>query len=263
IIDSYLYNADIGYAYHHKIVNLGISSRFYMGHFNHYFEQDFVDEEMADTNFERYNELKSVAINIGFSRKLGKLSFGGFYSSSTNLAGKSELLFSQNVYLQDDEEFEFQLPARVGLGISYRAKNRMKYGFDIEYENWESTNSYDNYTNSTILKAGIAFDPLLGYGEWWQKIPLRFGVNYRNLPFEINENKVIETGGALGFSIPLKKNYQMIDCAIEYKKRGNQEDNGMQESSIMLNIGIQGFDIFHKKYNRTRKVDIPETDRFN
>ncbi|MEA1972127.1 MAG: hypothetical protein U9N34_02380, partial [Candidatus Cloacimonadota bacterium] len=63
IIDSYLYNADIGYAYHHKIVNLGISSRFYMGHFTHYFEQDFVDEEMADTNFERYNELKSVAIN--------------------------------------------------------------------------------------------------------------------------------------------------------------------------------------------------------
>lgn len=264
IIDSYIYNVDFGYAYRNKYLNVGINARVYLGHHTHQFEQDFDDDEMLNTKFERYNEFNSTGINFGFSKKIKNFSFGGFYSTAVTLEGKSELIYSENIYSQEFDDVEIELPATMGFGLTYKSKNRIKYAFDVEFENWKNTNSYENSAeNSYIFKGGIAYEPLLGYGEWWQRIPLRIGANYRNLPFKINNNAINEIGGSIGFSVPLKRKYQKIDFAIELKKRGNIDDHDLEESSIMLNIGIQGFDIFQKRYNRTRKLDIPEADKWS
>lgn len=262
-IDSYIYNVDFGYAYKTKFVNLGLKARVFLGHYTHQFEQNFTTDDMLSTKFEKYGELKNISYTFGASKKFDKLSLGGYFSAATKLTGMSEFLFSENVYSVDLPDNEFEVPNSFGFGLAYRSANRLKYVFDYEFENWSTTDSYQDAQNSNIMKAGIAYDPLWGYGEWWQRIPLRVGMSYRNLPFKINDNNIDEISGTFGLSIPLKKVHQKIDLGLVYTQRGNQDNNGISENSFMLNIGIQGFDIFHRQYNRTRKVDIPQADEWS
>ena len=108
---------------------------------------------------------------------------------------------------------------------------------------------------------GIGYDPLSGYGNWYNQIPLRFGGYMRELPFEKNDKKIVEKAFTCGVSIPLKSPDKKIEIAAKYLTRGNVDEHSLADRSIMFTFGVSGFDIFKKRPKKIAPRDIPKADK--
>ncbi|HHE38212.1 MAG TPA: hypothetical protein ENL20_06535 [Candidatus Cloacimonetes bacterium] len=256
---SNIYKTDIIYAYKNKYLNLGFSANYYLGSKVRFWQLDF-DDELNDAKEETKETYKNAGFSFGGNKKIGNVSFAAAYSSEVDLKGES-------IYKYDHEPFEeviesdmvqYEIPRKISGGMTWKFLEKYKTSLDINYDFWEETESSD--FNTYKLACGLAYDPLSGYGKWYQRIPLRFGGYYRELPFKKNDEKIIEKAFSLGCSIPLKTPSKKLDLAVKFLLRGDLEDNGMRDKAVMFYFGITGFDIFSKRPKKIEHRDIPKAD---
>ena len=107
---------------------------------------------------------------------------------------------------------------------------------------------------------GLAYEPQSGYGKWYERIPLRLGGYYRELPFKKNNKKITEIAGTGGFSIPLKSYGKKLDIAVKILQRGDNSIHSVEDRSVMFTVGITGFDFFSKRKKKIEHRDIPKAD---
>jgi len=260
-ISSSLYKMDLIYAFKNKILNIGASVNYYIGHRTRYWNLDFDDTDIIDTKYELEKNFKSAGFSVGVSRKLGNFSWGAAYSSQVDLEGDIIYKYTHPPYadtLSLNEDIGMNVPARYSSGLTWRFKENLKASVDVYYDQWEDTDEYDK--NTMKIAAGISYDPLSGYGKWYERIPLRMGGSYRELPFDTEGESVFEKALSCGFSIPLKSASKKIDISLQYLTRGDLDSNGLKDSSYFLSIGVTGFDIFSKRIKRTGHRDIPKPD---
>lgn len=260
-ISATILKADIIYALKNDYVNFGLSLNYYIGHRTRYWKLDFEDIEMIDTKYEIEKSFGNPGFSVGFSKKIENISMGITYSSYAELEGDVIYKYGHSPYVDTLDLVDnglFEIPKKIFGGITWKFLEKYKTSVDLHYEMWEETKIYDKNTLKAAI--GFAYDPLSGYGNWWERIPFRFGCYYRELPFEKSNNKIIEKGVSFGSSIPLKTPNKKIDFAVKYLIRGNLGDHGVRDKSVMFHIGITGFDIFTKKYKRTEERDIPKPD---
>ncbi|MDD3050841.1 MAG: hypothetical protein PHR06_06800, partial [Candidatus Cloacimonetes bacterium] len=157
------------------------------------------------------------------------------------------------------DTFEHEIPEIYSVGLTYRFKSKFKTSADIHYENWEAT---DNgvFTNSYKVGFGVAYDPIWGFGQWYEQIPLRMGFSFRKLPFEVNNSAVNERSFTFGLSIPIKSTQKYLDLSVNYLQRGDLDKHGLQDNTVMFSFGTSGFDLLAKRLRRTGHRDIPKTD---
>ncbi len=259
-IISNIYKIDFAYAFKNKFVNVGVSGNYYIGHRIHYWGADFEDATLIDSKYEKKELFKNPGFTIGLSKRLARFSLGLSYSSAVHLDGKSTFVYNHVPYedILDEVDYLFEVPAKLTGGMALKFAESYKISADVHYELWEDTKTYDK--NTFKLSAGISYDPLSGYGKWYESIPLRVGVSYRELPFEVNNEAINELKASFGLSLPLESPNKKIDLAVEYITRGDNELNGLSENSIMFSVGITGFDIFSKRYKKIEEKDIPKAD---
>jgi hypothetical protein len=259
-VSSGLFKADLLYAFKNKFLNVGVSTNYYFGHHIQYFKQDYDDSGMTDTKYEIEKKFKKPGFTVGVSKKIGKVSFGTSYSSYTKLDGDKYYKYVFSPYIDTLGITDYEIPARVSGGLTVKISERFKLSADVNYELYESTDSFEFNTYKAAL--GLAYDPLSGYGKWFERIPLRCGGYYRELPFKLegNNEKITEIAGTFGFSIPLKSKGKKLDFGIKLLQRGDVDVHGVQDKSAMFTIGITGFDIFGKRKKKTEHRDIPEAD---
>ncbi len=261
-ISSEIYKAGIIYGLKNKYLNFGLSIDYYIGHRIHYWMLDFDGIYLIDTKYEIDKSFNNPGFSLGVNKKIGAFSFGLTYSSKVDLSGDTEFKYGHPPYtdtLSTDVEDLFQIPEQVGFGASLEILERYKTSLDLIYENWKDTDLYDKSTIKVAL--GISYDPLSGYGKWYEQIPIRAGGYLRELPFEKNNKPIYEKAVTLGTSIPLKTPSKKIDLGFKYLYRGNLNDNGVRDKSIMFYIGITGFDIFAKRLKKIDHRDIPEAEK--
>jgi hypothetical protein len=261
-LSTSLYKADISYAYKSPFVNFGAAMNYYLGHRIRYWNLDFEDADYTDAKYEIEKIYKNPGFTIGLSKKIGKVSLGAAYSTHVKLTGDVTYKYGHTPYadtLSLDDEFLFEVPAQISGGITWKFLEKYKTSFDAYYQMWSETEDHDK--NTIKLGLGLAYDPLSGYGSWYEKIPLRIGGYYRELPFEVNNEKIIEQAFTFGTSIPLKSPNKKIEFAVTYTTRGDVDKHGLSDKSLMFSIGITGFDIFNKRYKRIKDREIPKADR--
>ncbi|MFC1898624.1 hypothetical protein ACFLYJ_03525 [Candidatus Cloacimonadota bacterium] len=260
-LSSNIYKGDLIYAYKNPILNIGASINYYLGHRVRYWKMDFADGNYTDTKYEIEKLFKNPGFTLGASKKIGGLSLSAAYSSAVDLDGDVELKYGHSPYadtLSLADDFLFQIPAKVSGGFTYKFLEKYKLSTEMHYEMWEGTEQYDK--NTLKIGAGFAYDPLSGYGSWYERIPLRFGGYMRELPFEKNNEKIIEQALTFGTSIILKSANKKIDLAVQYLTRGDVDANGLNDTSLMFTIGITGFDIFRKQIKKIEDREIPKAD---
>jgi len=260
-LSTSLYKADMVYAYKSSIVNVGVSMNYYLGHRIRYWNLDFEDDDYTDAKYEIEKIYKNPGFTVGFSKKIGKVSLGASYSSHVKMEGAETYKYGHTPYadtLSLEDDFLFEVPAQISGGITWKFMEKYKTSVDGHYQMWQDTEDYDK--NTLKLGLGFAYDPLSGYGSWYEKIPLRIGGYYRELPFDVNNEKIIEKALTFGTSIPLKSPNKKIEFAVTYTTRGDVDKHGISDESIMFSFGITGFDIFKKRYKRIEHREIPEED---
>ncbi|RLC57772.1 MAG: hypothetical protein DRH89_02710, partial [Candidatus Cloacimonadota bacterium] len=260
-LSTSLYKADMVYAYKSSVVNVGVAMNYYLGHRIRYWKIDFEDDDYNDAKYEIEKIYKNPGFTVGLSKKIGKVSLGAAYSSRVKLEGSITYKYGHTPYadtLSLEDDFLFEVPAQVSGGITWKFMEKYKASLDGYYQMWQDTKDYSK--NTLKLGLGFAYDPLSGYGSWFEKIPLRFGGYYRELPFDVNSEKIIEKAVTFGSSIPLKSPNKKIEFAVTYTTRGDVDKHGLSDESLMFSFGITGFDIFKKRYKRIEHREIPKAD---
>ncbi|MCD4796684.1 MAG: hypothetical protein K8R49_05885 [Candidatus Cloacimonetes bacterium] len=261
-VSSNVYKADLSYAIKNPYFNLGVSFNYYFGHKIRYWKLDFDDTDYTDTKYEIEKTFKNPGFSAGISKKIGNISLGAAYTMFTELKGESTYKYGHSPYVDTlglADDILYEIPNKFAGGITWKFTEKYKVSFDGQYEMWEDTDIYNENTYKFGL--GFAYDPLSGYGKWFERIPLRFGGYVRKLPFRKNEEDIMEKAVTLGLSIPLKSPNTKIEFAAKYLTRGDKDIHGIGDRSFMITIGISGFDVFKKKHKKNDHRDIPKADR--
>ena len=260
-LSSSIFKGDLIYAYKNPILNFGVSANYYLGHRIRYWKLNFDDINYNDVKYEVDKLFKNPGFTVGVSKKIGGLSLSAAYSSHVKLKGDVELNYGHTPYadtLSLADDYLFEIPPKVSGGFTFKFLEKYKLSAEAQYEMWEETKQYDK--NTLKFGAGFGYDPLSGYGKWFERIPLRFGGYIRELPFEKNNEKIMEQALTFGTSIILKSANKKIDLAVQYLTRGDVDKNGLSDTSLMFTIGITGFDIFQKQHKRIEDREIPKAD---
>lgn len=259
-LSSSIFKGDLIYAYKNPILNIGVAVNYYLGHRIRYWKLDFDDSYTLDAKYEIDKLFKNPGFTAGMSKKIGGLSLSAAYSSAVKLEGEVELKYSHPPYADTlmTDDYIFQIPAKVSGGFTFKFLEKYKLAAEAQYEMWEDTKQYDK--NTLKFGAGFGYDPLSGYGKWFERIPLRFGGYIRELPFEKNNEKIMEQALTFGTSIILKSANKKIDLAVQYLVRGDVDTNGLSDTSLIFTIGITGFDIFQKQHKKIEDREIPKAD---
>lgn len=258
-VRSYLYKGSLFYAYNHRIVNIGFSLDYYLGHRFKALSQNYTGVTgFINPRYEFNQTFRSPGFTAGMNKRFGNFAFGAMYRSAAIMEGEEELVAVHSVFDIGDSSFE--LPHRLGLGTAYRLNNNYRLTVDFEYELWNGTDSYTYPSDTYRAGLGIAYEPHWGNDRWYQRIPLRAGGYYRTLPFLANGNDLSEFAATFGFTIPLQSPNNRIDFSLKYLVRGDTGENTYQDRSLLFGIGLSGFDFFRSRPRRIADREIPQAE---
>lgn len=253
-IESFIYQANIFWALKNNFVNVGLAGNYYFGNRTRFFKQDFDVNGMFDTIYESEQTFKGAGATVGLSKEFNNISLGLAFSSEAKLTGDSSYKSIHDTASLDDGEFK--LPNRILAGFTLKPIDRLKGSIDFSYLNYKALDSNEYTSDAFKFGLGVAYEPLWGYGEWYERIPVRAGFYYYKLPFEKNGNEIIEKAATVGITAPIKN--ISIDFAVNFLQRGNANDNGIEDNAVFFSIGVSGFDVFKKRVKRIKHRDIPK-----
>ncbi len=259
-IESNIYRIDLIYALHTDWVNIGAGLNYYTGQRSRYVESDYDDSDFVDAKYETNHFFHSYGWSLGLSKRFSNMSLGLAYSPKIKLEGDTEFNYVFDPYQDELADGSFELPERYSLSLTWRYLQKFKFSTDVHYEMWDKTDNDVENLNSAKVSLGIAYDPIYDRGGWYQRLPLRVGVSYRQLPFEVNDSRVTETSVSGGFSVPFKSPGKEIHFGVQYTMRGDKSKHGVEENTLMFTIGTKGFDIFKKRKKSIEHRDIPQPD---
>jgi len=257
-VQANIYAAELAYAYKHPFVNVGLAASYYVGGRIRYSKLDFDDSSYMDSRYEATYKYENLGFTVGLSRKFEQFSLGAAYRAKTELKGDADL---QTIFSEEDiGDADFTIPAMISGGGAWKMNDRFRACVDVNYELWADTDDYEDPSNTYKVSAGIAYDPLWGYGEWYERIPVRVGGYYRTLPFQKNGASIDEKSASFGFSVPLLTPDKKLQFGVQFTMRGDKEKNLVQDKTVMFTFGALGFDIFKKRKKLIEHRDIPKAD---
>jgi len=253
-----LYKAGLFWANRNKHLHFGVGLNYIFGHHIKEAKQDFDDTLMKDSAFKVDKSFRNPMFTLGIAKNWDDLSFG--LSANYPLEMRGETLFTHNNIeeaLGADAIFEY--PPSANFGITYKLSEMFYWSTDIDYELWGNTNNFDNPVNTARIGTGFSWAGIPLSKVFFWKFPLRAGVSYRNLPFQIDNNNVNEISYHMGVSVPLKLYDSYLDVAGKLYYRGNASETKYEENGFLLSIGIKGFDFMRTPPNRKPPREIPRT----
>jgi len=257
-IQSNIYRADLLLALKNDLCDVGVAISGYNGQRVHNVKQDYDSDDYVDTQYERTHFFQGIGASFGLARKFGNVSVGATYCTGSDLSGDSQFVSIFDTYNLPDSSFS--VPASFSGGVTWRMKETLKVSCDAHYELWGDSDFYTDPQNTWKLGLGLCYDPIWGYGHWYERIPLRCGVGYRLLPFKVGGEDVKETTLSFGASAPLKDADSQIHFALRYVVRGDKDKNGLEDRCVLFSLGFTGFDIFQARKRLTAPREIPMPD---
>lgn len=256
-VDSYLYRVDFMYSYPYKYLNFGIALNYYLGHETRSVSQDSGNSPF-NTFYSIHKTYDNVGVTLGLIKKTESVSAALTYTSASKLSGDTEYKSIQTT--SDLGTSHYNLPNRLGAGMTFFHSDKVRTSYEAHYDMWKSADNPENTEDSWKVGAGVAYETNANSNKWMRKIPLRAGISWRRLPFLKNGNSIDEKGVSVGLTLPLKNPENRLDLGCLYTMRGDKDKNLVEENSIMILLGITGFDIFSREHRRTAPRDIPKVE---
>ena len=134
-----------------------------------------------------------------------------------------------------------KLPKRFLAGFSFRYMNN--YNFYLEYmqQDWTGFSHggvlEPSLKDSKKYSVGFEYRPKKDVNYDYEKLILRCGASYENLPYYINNTNINQFTVSGGLSYPLgRQNY--LDIGLSYSVHGTIDNNLLQEKIVRLSAGF-------------------------
>lgn len=137
-----------------------------------------------------------------------------------------------------------ELSASYGAGISWEWQRRLLVEADFTYQPWSKVKNVAmpnfeaaRFDDSYRVGLGAAFTPK-ERGGFFQRITYRAGGFYNRDYTMIGNNHVKEYGAGFGFGLPAWGEKTVINLGFEYRHRGADNKNLLQENYFNIRLGI-------------------------
>ncbi|MCF8237498.1 MAG: hypothetical protein K9I85_05040 [Saprospiraceae bacterium] len=145
----------------------------------------------------------------------------------------SSLLARDTILLEENKKGSGQLPAKLGLGMTYSKGSRYQIGINAEFNFWNAFKLEDktdiglDYQNSMRLSAGGEWTPdVNSFRNYLRRVRYRAGIYYETDPRVINGQDFAAYGLQIGFGFPVllpRQQISFLDLALEAGRRGVTE----------------------------------------
>lgn len=159
----------------------------------------------------------------------------------------------------------FDLPWRVGVGVSLLHGTQWLVGVDAHYDRWSAchtpiwnnsdetfTASLGEYKDRTKVVAGAQFTPDAFSKNYLKRVQYRAGIHYSTPYLVINgEDGPREYGASVGVALPITNNYNnrsLLNVGFQWMQRSSNVAGLVKENYFMMNIGLTFNEMWFMKY---------------
>jgi long-subunit fatty acid transport protein len=221
-------------------------------------------------NVEEQTNVNGFNFGLGFSysrdslgsRNDKRLSFGAVYNFRDHLKGKINRQIIRTTISEDTVERyplsvvngKVEIPGSFTVGVAYAKGAKWMVGTEFFYQNWSSFKSVNQDDEGlgkswrASLGGEYTIDPN-SFDSYLKRITFRAGVNYERYPYVANNKPVNDFGINIGFSLPAGRS--SVDIAAKFGKRGDINDNVLEESYFKIYFGLT----FNDQWFIKRKFD--------
>lgn len=256
-----LYQAYLAMGWKIKNLSFGLTGAYLFGNLNNDSRLIFGDSLNGFNTLYRLNRtVNGIIWNAGIQYDLKMkdekhLLFGISGHTDMNVNSKRDFLFERYVFSSLGNEIPTDtiassfgekgkviLPAVFNVGVIFKNKEKLKIGINYSYNNfssYRSFNSIDSTANAYKLSLGIEYVPnpeaLEGY---YKRMKYRAGLYYGNYFLSLRNEQLKQKGFTLGFGLPLKKYFSLLDFSFDFGSTGTVKNNLLQESYVRGTLGF-------------------------
>lgn len=257
-----------------KSISVGLKSTYLFGPIDNVYSNLLDNTENGANPYivsvEEKTSITGFNFGLGFSysqdslgrRNDRRFSAGAVYAFESSLKGKLNRQIIRTTLSGDTVEryplsrvnSKIHLPGSVTVGVSYGKGVHWMIGTEFFYQDWSSFKS----VNKDDEGLGQAWRMALG-GEYTvdpnsvenylKRITFRAGLSLEQYPFQANSKAVKDFGINFGLSLPAGRS--SIDLGAKIGKRGNKNDNILEESYFKIYFGLT----FNDQWFIKRKFD--------
>lgn len=258
-------------------LSVGVNVGFLWGDYGHSMLQTFEENGQSSQAFNplmanHEANLTSYNITVGaqYPIRLSKqdvLNVGATATVGHNISGDATLVrnagnTSTPTYVA---ESPFDIPWRLGVGVSLLHGTQWLVGVDGRYERWSTchTPSWNNlkqtftpilgeYKDRTKIIVGAQFTPDAFSKSYLKRVQYRAGLHYSTPYLVINgKDGPREYGASVGFALPITNNYNnrsLLNVGFRWLRREASAPGLIKENYYMMTIGLTFNEMWFMKY---------------
>ncbi|PCH51994.1 MAG: hypothetical protein COC22_04820 [Flavobacteriaceae bacterium] len=259
-----------------KGVSVGLQGNYVFGEIKNSIINQTAEALLA-TKYETVSNLKGYSLNIGIQYETNltdkvDLSLGANFDLNNTIETKgNEYLYSvslgsvespRDTILSINSIGKLRSPLKASLGAGIGKKNKWFAGVDYSFQealklegsvfNSYSKIAYDNYSKITL--GGFYTPKFNSISSYWERVTYRAGLKFEKTGLLVdatgtgNDFTAIDDFGiSFGVGLPLTQQLSNINFGFEFGKRGNTNNDLVQENYFNFRLSLSLNDKWFKK----------------
>lgn len=218
------------------------------------------DNDNPVGNTTEYYERLTVS-DIGFkagAHYVAKLSdknnlhFGAIYQNLGDVSGKAFAKLaalgeasdpdSDGDLIANDEKGSIYIPNRIGFGVTFEKMNKFALGLEGQYQDFNKFKSFfgESLALREAIKVGLGFQIVPDYlaiDSPLKRTTYRFGLEYQQTPYYLNQTNINDIGINFGASFPVNQ-LSLVNFAVKMGQRGTTDNGLIQENYVNFTFGF-------------------------
>lgn len=182
----------------------------------------------------------------------GNLHIGAIYQSLGDVRGTAYAKLaafgqasdpdSDGDLIANNDPGSVYIPNRFGFGLSYERANKYVIGLEGQFQDFNQYRSFlgEETILKEAIKVGLGFQIIPNYlaiDNSLKRTTYRFGIEYQQTPYALNQTNVNDFGINFGASFPVNQ-LSLVNFAVKMGRRGTLDNNLIREDYINFTLGF-------------------------
>jgi hypothetical protein len=213
-----------------------------VGRASEYYERVTVSDVGIKTGVHYFFKASAKSnIHLGaIYQKLGNVNGTAFAKLAS--IGQASRPNSDGDLIANDERGSIYIPNRYGFGVSYEKNNKFALSLEGQYQDFADFRNFfgDPLSLQATQKVGLGFQfvpDYLDFDNLLNRATYRFGLEWMQTPYFINQTSIQDIGINFGTSIPVNQ-LSLLNLAFRAGQRGSVANGLIRESYVNVTIGL-------------------------
>lgn len=249
-----------------KNLSVGMNMSYFFGSLEHTTDVLF-PTETAYNDIRRVNSVvvRDIALSFGaqYTQYFGeendfKLVLGATLDNETSIGAQSisvvsypHLGASDTISYEENPKSSIDFPKNISAGFSLSYKDRFMGGAEYSTQDWSNAKFLgvsDSLSKSETVRVGVQYTPNpQDLRSYFKRVSYRLGAYHSNTYLELRNKQIEDYGITFGVGLPFRRSKTSFNLSFELGRKGTLDNNLVQETYGIVNIGFTFYDIWFVK----------------